>query len=159
MVCEIVADILLIHKKYGLTFDFYRVAKTDHALISFFDQVFDQGVNPAVPWHAFWTPLRYIVLLKLKYLFDDVTLRKSWDARVELDAEKAEVQLVEVCEAIKERVQYLPDARSRQLINDALQWAQDQPNKIHYNVSSKKDIKAVKEILDMLEEKRVEIVK
>lgn len=136
----IVPEILSIHKKYGLTFDFYRIAKADHALICFFDQVFDQEVNPAVSWHTYWTPLRYAMLLKLACLFDDDALKKAWAARIELDAEKAQSQLVELCQTIKDRVHFLPDERSRELITDALQWAQDHPDQIHYNAASKEDI-------------------
>ncbi len=51
---KILKDVEFIKKRYNLCFDSNRVAKADHALISFFDQVFDQGVNPAVPWLSYW---------------------------------------------------------------------------------------------------------
>ena len=60
-----------LQKKYKPTFDMYRVAKADHAIISFFDQVFDQGLNPAMTWSGYWTPMRYVLLLKLASLFDE----------------------------------------------------------------------------------------
>ena len=40
--------ILQLQKKYYLVFDYYRVVKADHAVITFFDQVFDHGINPAI---------------------------------------------------------------------------------------------------------------
>ncbi|WP_173495029.1 MULTISPECIES: hypothetical protein [unclassified Marinobacterium] len=36
---EIVKDVDALRKRYNLRFDIYRVAKADHAIISFFDQV------------------------------------------------------------------------------------------------------------------------
>lgn len=136
---EIVDDLNKIKKKYNLGFDFYRVAKADHALISFFDQVFDQGMNPAVPWNAYWTPLRYVLLVKVAYLFDEDTLKKAWDARITANDIKANELLIEVCETILSRVSDIPDARSREILTDSLSWAIKNVEAISYNVDTKKD--------------------
>ena len=132
-----------MQKKYDLRFDIYRVAKVDHALISFFDQVFDQGLNPAITWTGYWTPMRYVLLLKLAYLFDEETLKKAWAARIELNDERAESGLVEVCKIIKSRVGELPDERSRNLIYDTLNWAENNPSAIYYNAKRKKDMLSI----------------
>ena len=129
-----------IQKKLGLRFDLHRVAKPDHAIISFFDQVFDQGVNPAVTWTGYWTPLRYVLLLKVAYLFDEEIARRAWKARIEMNDVTAEQMLVEICQELRNRVVILPDARSRQLISDALSWAGKNPGEIYYNVKTKKDL-------------------
>jgi hypothetical protein len=140
---EIANDINMLQKKMDLRFDLYQVFKVDHALISFFDQVFDQGLNPAITWTGYWTPLRYILLIKLAYLFDFETLKKAWHARIELNNVKAEAALIEVCRTIRDRVECLPDKRSQQLIFDTLQWVEQNPNKIYYNVKSRKDITSI----------------
>ena len=88
---QIIEGLVTLQKKFDLRFDIYRVAKVDHALICFFDQVFDQGLNPAITWSGYWTPMRYLLLLKLSYLFDEQTLKKAWSARIELNDEKAEI--------------------------------------------------------------------
>lgn len=137
---EIIDEITRLQKRLDLRFAICRVAKADHALISFFDQVFDNGVNPAITWTGYWSPLRYVLLLKLASLFDDVTLRKAWAARIEIIDSEAERGLVEVCETIRSRVANLPDERSRTLIADTLQWAEKNPSEIYYNTKSKKDI-------------------
>ena len=134
---DIADDINILQHKMNLRFDLYQVFKLDHALISFFDQVFDHGLNPAITWTGYWTPLRYVLLVKVAYLFDLETLRKAWCARIEPNDAKA---LVEVCRTLRERVVKLPDARSQQLISDTLKWAENNPHKIHYNVQCKKDI-------------------
>ena len=136
----ILPHLLKIQSMYEITFDIYRVAKADHALICFFDQTFDPGLNPAVTWTGYWTPLRYIFLLKVASLFDEDTLKQAWAARIDLNDESAEAIFVDVCRIIRSRVDMLPDARSRQVIGDALLWAEKQPKKIRYNVKRKSDL-------------------
>lgn len=136
---EIADDLDKIKKKYNLGFDLHRVAKADHALISFFDQVFDQGMNPAVPWSAYWTPLRYVLLIKVAYLFDEDTLKKAWGARTSVNDKYANDLLIEVCETILSRVSNIPDARSREILTDSLSWAINNVKDLSYNVYTKKD--------------------
>ncbi|BBA32823.1 uncharacterized protein sS8_0858 [Methylocaldum marinum] len=142
-IAQISTEIYNLQKRYDLRFDIYRVAKADHALISFFDQVFDQGLNPAITWSGYWTPMRYVLLLKLAYLFDEETLKKAWSARIEINDQKAESGLVEVCNIIKGRVGELPDERSRTLIYDTLNWADNNPAEIYYNAKRKKDMLSI----------------
>src|SRR6266699_6554395 len=61
---KISSDLIAVEKRFRPQFDIYRVVKWDHAVITFFDQVFDQAMNPALTWTAYWTPLRFILLLK-----------------------------------------------------------------------------------------------
>jgi hypothetical protein len=135
-IATIIPNLVSLQKACTLRFDVYRVAKPDHAIISFFDQVFDQGMNPAMTWTGYWTPMRYVLLLKLAHLFTDELAQIAWEARLEINAEKANRQLVNVCRALRERVHRLPDARSRQLISDTLLWAENNPSEIHYNVAT-----------------------
>jgi hypothetical protein len=136
---QVVDDLCEVQSRLNLRFDIYRVAKPDHAIISFFDQVFDQGMNPAVTWTGYWTPLRYILLGKLASLFDERLAELAWQARLELNDAKSEAVLVQVCQELLERVPSLPDARSIEVISDALTWAAKNPAEISYNASTKKD--------------------
>lgn len=133
-------DLIDIQKRFKLRFDLYRVAKPDHAVICFFDQVFDQGMNPAITWSGYWTPLRYVLLLKLASLFDEELARRAWAARINLNDEVADRELMAICESLRSKLHHLPDARSRQLIGDALAWTIANPREISYNVSSKEQI-------------------
>lgn len=137
---EIVKDIESLKKRYDLRFDIYRVAKSDHALISFFDQVFDQGMNPAVPWTSYWTPMRYVLLLKLASLFDEELLKAAWAARINLKTDEANASLSKICNTLIARVGNLPDERSRQIITDSLTWAAANPDAIYYNIKTKRDL-------------------
>jgi hypothetical protein len=129
----------LLHLSLDLKFDFYMVYKKDHAAICFFDQVFDQGMNPAVPWLAYWTPLRYLLLHKVSSLFDLELLKRSWNARIQTNDEIAETELVEVCKTLLTRVGHVVDERSRQIITDALTWASNNPREIRYNAKNKQE--------------------
>jgi len=135
----LVDEIAKLQRLLKLRFDIYRLAKPDHAIISFYDQVFDHGNNPATTWTSYWTPLRYLLLLKLASLFDDDIAQRAWEARIEIDDAKAAVKLVCVCSELITRLGELPDERSRLLIGDALEWAQRNPLELHYNAKSKEE--------------------
>lgn len=136
-------ELVAMQKKFALRFDLYRVNKPDHAVICFYDQVFDQAMNPAVTWTSYWTPLRYILLLKLASLFKEDDARLAWSARTDTNRARANGKLIEVCQRIAGRVDQLPDARSRQLIGDGLAWAAHNPDAIGYNVDHTNDIKQI----------------
>lgn len=137
---DVSPGLVQLAKRLEMRFDIYRVAKPDHAIICFFDQVFDQGMNPAVTWTGYWTPLRYVLLLKLASLFDEELAQKAWAARIEPKDQIALPVMQEVCVELRSRVHALPDARSRQLVTDALTWAEKNPEELSYNVASKKDM-------------------
>lgn len=135
----LIKGLVAIQRRLDFKIDLYRVAKPDHAIICFFDQVFDHGNNPAITWSGYWTPLRYVLLLKLAKLFDEDLSKRAWEARIETDDAKAESLLVSVCADLRSRVRKLPDARSQQLISDVLTWAEKNPSEIYYNTKSKKE--------------------
>jgi hypothetical protein len=136
---EISKGLIFLQENLDLRFDFHTVYKPDHALICFFDQVFDQGINPSVPWTAYWTPLRYILLWKVAILFDVETLKKAWNARIQKNDELATKEFLDVCKTILTRLEVVPDERSRQIIGDALAWAMENPQELQYNTKSKRE--------------------
>lgn len=139
----IAKELVAMQRKLALRFDLYRVNKPDHAVICFYDQVFDQAMNPAVTWTSYWTPMRYILLLKLASLFEEDDARLAWSARTDTNRGRANGKLIEVCQRIAGRVDQLPDAHSRQLIGDGLAWAAQNPDAICYNVDHADDIKQI----------------
>lgn len=130
---KLASRIVDLQQNYDLRFDVYRIVKPDHAVTAFFDQVFDHGVNPAITWSGYWTPLRYMLLLKLAYLFDEKLAETAWEARIDSRDSRSQQSLVEVCKELRMRAREVPDERSRQLISDTLEWAERNPGKIHYN--------------------------
>jgi hypothetical protein len=132
--------LISVQKDFNLVFDIYRVVKADHAIISFFDQVFDQGMNPAMSWIGYWTPLRYGLLIQLASLFNEDIAKNAWQARIETKNKKAESKLVSVCKELIARLPNMTDPRAKQLIGDTLKWAVNHPSKISYNCKSKQDV-------------------
>jgi hypothetical protein len=134
---KILPNLVKLQRQLDFKFDLYKVAKPDHAVICFFDQVFDSGVNPAMTWTGYWTPLRYMALIKIAHLFDESLAIAAWDARISTDTKAATVQLQAVCRTLRDRLVRLPDARSRELFGDVLTWAINNPGEIGYNVHDK----------------------
>lgn len=137
---QVVGVIGDISKRYDTRFDFYRIKKVDHALICFFDQVFDQGINPAMTWTGYWTPLRYLLLVKLSLLFDENILKRAWQARIQIEDDKAEAEISAICMELIGRLDLIPDKRSRQLIGDCLLWAAQNPKDLSYNCSDSESV-------------------
>lgn len=135
---DVVDTLLILQKKHRMRFDVWQVVKRDHAIISFFDQVFDQGMNPVVPWTAYWTPLRYPLLLNLANLFDDELAEKAWRARLEPYDERSSTLFSEFCGVLLQRVDALGDTRSVEIITDALSWAMVNFDELSYNCKTGK---------------------
>jgi len=139
-----IAPLLIgLHRRYAFRFDLFAVQKPVHAIICFFDQVFDSGVNPAVAWHHYWTPLRFVLLLKVASLFDESLARAVWEVRINLDGAAANRSMIHCCEALLSRVSSLPDQRSREVVTQGLQWAARHPTEILYNTPTSADAKSV----------------
>jgi hypothetical protein len=134
---EVALDIAQFSQKNDVRFSLFKVAKLDHAIISFFDQVFDAGINDAISWQHYWTPLRYVPLFKVAHLFDHEVARKAWAARQERNPARCAEQLKEICTILLSRVGWLPDPRSRELVSGGLRWAAANPFEIDYGVSNK----------------------
>lgn len=130
---EIHKKLISFIKRYDLKFDLYRLNKSDYIIISFFDQIFDQGINPAVPYSAYWTPLRYPLLFYVARLFDETLLHKAWSARIEKDQNKSNSLLLDVCNTLLSRVECLPDKRTKEIISDAIIWVINNVDDIYYN--------------------------
>lgn len=129
-----------IQFEHKLKFDIYRVYKPDHAIICFYDQVFDQGINPAMSWTGYWSPLRFILLLKIAYLFDEQLAIMAWKARINTNDKAAEEDVKTICRNLLDRIDMLPDERSKQLLGDSLKWAIRNTSELDYNCKSKKEV-------------------
>jgi len=129
-------EFIEVQKTVNISFDFYTVVKADHAVMAFFDQVFDSGVNEAVRWSNYWSPLRFGLLLSLAMLFDEELAEKAWKSRIEGNDDNAQKILVEVCEEIILRLPELRDSGARNRLYDGLRWAIKHPGALSYNAST-----------------------
>lgn len=131
---RIAPQLIKLQKELDLRFAFYRINKSDYSVISFFDQVFDSGINDAVPHSVYNTPLRYAVLLCVAEIFDDELRKKAWAARINPVPEVAHNELVSVCTELLKRTSTISNKRGRETVRNALKWAISNPEKIQYNV-------------------------
>lgn len=139
----IVPDLLEITKKLDLSFDFYRVRKDDYPVICFFDQVFDQGINPAMTWSGYWTPLRYVLLAKINSLFTSELKKLAWEARLEAKDDICDEKIIYICHSLLASLHKIPDIRSQQIISDTLRWAIQNTRELLFNAKTKTDRKFI----------------
>lgn len=140
---EIASDLIELRSEHSLEFDIYRVNKSDHAVMQFFDQVFDSAMNEGVAWSSYWTVRRYFILLDLALLFDDPLRRAAWDARIDVDSERAAVKLSDLCKKLIKRIGRVTNEGTRRVIRKALKWASEKPAEVSYHVDTKSQIKAI----------------
>lgn len=132
----IAASVLNVMRKLRIRFDYYKVRKPDLAITQFFDQVFDSGMNDAVRWTDYWTPMRYGLLFRLAELFSEDLARAAWQARIEGDDAKAMAQLREICIELVSRCDQIPEEGVRARVREGLTWAAKNPHEISYNAST-----------------------
>jgi hypothetical protein len=141
---ELVADsILSMQAKYELRFDLARMLKHDHTVITFFDQVFDSGMNEATPWEFYNTPAKYPLLFEMAKLFDEKLAKLAWLARVDPDDVSSALKLADLCRLLLKRVHLITQPRARELVKRSLMWASKNSERVSYNVA---DLEGVKDI-------------
>lgn len=137
-----IAPLLIkIQKKMKFDFDYYFIEKLDYALVMFFDTVFDAGLNDVVKWDTYWTPLRYVLIHKLSILFDEELLRESWRLSTVKRIENHSNDIVSLLSEVKRRAKASPlDARSKELIVDALEFGIRKPLSLDFGHTDQKII-------------------
>lgn len=129
---------LKIFKSSNAHFFVSRVEKRYLLATKIFDTLFDSGENAAVAWHHYNVrPLRIILAFKVASIVDYETAHLFWYCLTERNQKKAYARLPEVCEMLMRNVGNLPDARSREIVMEALTWARDHPESIHIHTDRK----------------------
>lgn len=129
----IAGQVLRLLKDADARFFVSRVEKRYLLATKFFDTFFDSGENPAVPWHTYNVrPLRLILAFKVAYLIDETIARMFWAMLMEKSEKRARSMIPDICAAVIDRVELLPDARSQEVITDALQWLNDHPEALDF---------------------------
>jgi len=114
------------------------VEKRYLAVTKIIDYIFDTGENLAVPWQAYnLRPLRLLLVFKVAYLVDEPLAREFWGALMEPKKADAYDRFREACRTLLARTGALPDARSRQVVSEALLWAIDNTDQLTLHSGSK----------------------
>jgi hypothetical protein len=135
---EIAEPLLRIFKKTDARFFISRVEKRYLLATKIFDTFFDSGENAAVAWmHYNIRALRLMLAFKVAALVTEDIAKRFWDTLLEKNEKKVKAALPEICQSLIERVDEVPDQRSRQIISDALAWARDHPETIHLHLDTR----------------------
>ncbi len=136
---EIADDLLRVIRNANARFFVSRLEKSYLAAAKVFDTYFDAGENLAVPWHAYWIrPLRLVLMFKLAtYIVDEEISRTVWNCITAKTEAKSAGLFVDGAHAILARAARLPDARSREIVTQAMQWAITNPENFSTHIRDK----------------------
>lgn len=136
---ETIAPAMLkVVRKAGPAFFLARVEKRYVLASKIFDTIFDSFENKAVPWHIYNTrPLRLMMVFKLASILDDALAQEFWDALLDKNDNRAHAKMAQFCVSLRARVDLIPDARSREIAADALDWAAANPEALEFVHSDK----------------------
>jgi len=131
-------DVLSLFKKVDARFFFSRVEKSYLLTTKVFDTFFDSGENPAVPATAYnIRPLRVILTFKVAMLIDEDLAHRFWDMLMARRESDARALIPGICQTFLDRIEAIPDARSRQIIGDAFSWSKEHPEALDIFISGR----------------------
>lgn len=64
-------------------------------------------------WSGYWTPLRYVLLMKIASLFDFNLCKKAWYSRINPNNKESQAGLIEVCQELLNKLPLLQDDRAQ----------------------------------------------
>ncbi|MER9528525.1 DUF3800 domain-containing protein [Mesorhizobium sp. M0309] len=136
---EIAADLHKVLKRADPRFFLSRLEKLYLSATKVVDTFFDQGENHAVPWHVYWLrPMRLMLTFKLaKFVITEDIAQTVWKCVTAKSEATSKAFFVEAAKAMLEHVDNLPDARSRQVVREALEWAVANPENFSTYLSEK----------------------
>jgi len=131
-------DLLSLLNRIRANFFFARVEKKYLLATKVFDSLFDSGENAAVGWHHYnLRPFRIILAFKLSTAIDEETGRLFWECILEPNEKKAYEMLPRICARLHGNLLNVPDARSREILGEGLDWARANPESIQIHTDRK----------------------
>jgi len=130
---EIYPLLLKLQRKMDFRFDYYYIDKPFFALVTFFEAVFDAGLNEVVPWTCYWTPMRFLLLHKISLLLDESDLKESWRLCSHLSIQRENEAVSRLLNQVRRKIELVGlDARSKEIIGDALEYGASNPEKMDF---------------------------
>lgn len=137
-IAKIAGPIWQLLSKVDFHFIVSKTPKTDFAVIKFFDTIFDSGENLAVPWISYNSrALRNMLLLRVAMILDENLLKKFWDGLLDTNRSRSTAAVSQVLSALLERLDELPDERTREVVGRAFRWVIENPEVLDYHVATK----------------------
>ncbi len=140
---KVASDLRDIQEKFQFRFDYYFVDKTDFSIAMLFDAVFDAGLNDAVKWDWYWTPLRYPLIAALSSLLDEGLLKEAWQLRLmsrpKLQLEQGRVVIL--LQSILDRLKSSDlDKRAAEILADGLMFGIQHPLRLDFATDNPKSL-------------------
>jgi hypothetical protein len=134
----IAADLYELLSTAGTQFFVSRVEKKYLLATKMFDVLFDSGENAAIAWHNYnFKALKIILALKLGHIIDDNIGRNFWNTLLMTRESDARTALPPICEALKSRLNLLPDARSQEIFTEGFDWIIKHPECVQFATEQK----------------------
>ena len=129
------------HDTMELSFDFYYINKLDFSLIHFFEAVFDQGLNQAVPYNVYWTPLKFLFIRHLSEVLTEDILKRSWKLYMAKNIQNHGNDITVLLQDIKQLSQQkVLDKRVKEIIDNALDFGIEYPLKLDFGNRDPKSV-------------------
>lgn len=133
--------LIKLQNKMKFEFDYYFIEKPTYALVQLFESVFDAGLNKAVMWQTYWTPMRFYVIGYLSHLVDEALLRKAWDLCIARRIEQRFDEVITLLDELKRRVSDSKfDARAKEMMINALDFGMAHPQALDFGTPDPKII-------------------
>jgi hypothetical protein len=137
-VCAISEALIELQERFNFKFDYYFIHKQSYAAVMLFDAVFDAGMNEAVKWEWYWTPLRFPVVIALSMIADEAALREAWALKLTPSERISEARdrIVALLAALIERSESMVmDDRMREVVRDGLLYAKSNPLAVDFGTN------------------------
>ena len=139
---ESIAPLLVsLHETMAFQFDYYFINKPTYALVQFFEAVYDAGLNEAVAWMHYWTPIRFYLIGVLGEILDEDFLRKSWSLSSE---RRISTRLDEVSRLLLDARQRISESgagpRLKEVLIEPLNFGIRHPDKLDFGAPNPKII-------------------
>lgn len=137
-----IAPLLMeLQRKMGFTLDYYFIDKQVYALTLLFDSVFDAGLNPAVGWFTYWTPLRFVLIHKLGSILDVDLLKEAWRLCTHRHIQGEGASITRLLTVLKERsLASALDGRTKEVLSDAFSYGIEHPLELDFGTADNKII-------------------
>lgn len=126
---DIAGELLKLVKAANARFFLSRLEKRFLAATKVMDTYFDCGENLAVPWQMYsLRRLRLLLTFKVaRFLLSEDIAQTVWECLTATRKGTSIALFVEGAKALLANAHHLPDARSQQVVAEAMKWAIDNP--------------------------------
>jgi hypothetical protein len=139
---ESIAPLLIeLQRKMDFEFDYYFLDKSTYALVQFFEAVYDAGLNDAVAWMHYWTPMRFFLIGLLREFMDEALLCRSWSLSSERKISERLDEVVALLQDVRTRITASGlDARTKEILTHPLDFGIAHPSRLDFGASNPKII-------------------